>query len=805
MTRMLMNLQPDELRVAVTNDGVLIDFDTEYPGHEQKKANIYKGKISSIEPSLGAVFVNYGSERHGFLPLKEISREYFQTEVSGNPDNANIRKLLKEDQEIVIQVEKEERGSKGAALTSFISIAGSYLVLMPNNPRSGGISRRIDPDDRDNLKAILSSLEIPEGMGVIVRTAGVGRSQEELDWDLKVLLRYWEAIKKAAVIKPAPYLIHQEDDIIIRAIRDHLRHDIMEIIIDDANAFERVKSYVSQVRPDFADRVKLYSDKMPLFSRFQIEQQIESAYQHEIRLPSGGSIVIDQTEALVAIDINSARATKGGSIEETATNTNLEAANEIARQLRIRDIGGLVVIDFIDMLANKNQRAVENRLREALRFDRARIQIGRISRFGLLEMSRQRLRASLSKSTRMNCPRCEGMGSIRTVESMALSIIHLVQEHAVKQSGMQIQVQLPIDIATYLLNEKRAQIEEIQENSNVKVILISNQYLQSPHYNIKINKDDPTRVIPSYKQMKMPKIDAAPTKKNAALPSQNEPAINEFLADQPPPAPIERSRPAPPRAKKDDSNGLIKRVWDMMFSPATSKPAAKKASATAARKTKSTNSASRSRRKPSGNQQRNSNQRQRSSKSAQSGQRKSTSTTNDGSQTRRGTRGGQRRQRSNQNRTNLPKDEHGDVDGNRVEASSGNRRRNTQNSGQRRRPANRDNKAITETPVSPPAEVKAPETKAPEIKAPKAAPITETKTEPKKEKPRGVPASSVINSVLDKSDTPLQQVSSKAASSATTKSIEVKSKESHVTTKRDYKGLGDDQSGLKQVGKKSGE
>ncbi|MCB1827045.1 MAG: Rne/Rng family ribonuclease, partial [Coxiellaceae bacterium] len=512
MKRMLINAtQPDELRVAITDDSLLIDLDIEHPGQEQKKSNIYKGKITSIEPSLGAVFVDYGSERHGFLPLKEVSREYFLSEVD-NMEDIDIKQVLKEGQELVVQVEKEERGTKGAALTTFISLAGSYLVLMPNNPRAGGISRRIEGDERDHLKETIGKLDLPEGMGIIIRTAGVDKSAEELKWDLDVLLRYWEATKQAAVARPGPYLIHQESDVIIRAIRDYLRQDIEEIIVDEPACYERARNYLSQVRPDFANRLKLYSNHLPLFSRFQIEQQIEEAYQREVRLPSGGSMVIDITEALISIDINSARATKGGSIEETAHNTNLEAADEIARQLRIRDIGGLIVIDFIDMTVNKNQRDVENRLREALRFDRARIQIGRISRFGLLEMSRQRLRASLSKSTQITCPRCSGRGTIRGVESLALSVIHLIQEHASRANNVTLQVQLPVDTATYLLNEKRDVIKNIENHSQVEIVIVPNPHLVSPQYQIKEVKDDQGRVTPSYQLAKMPKVDS-PAKK----------------------------------------------------------------------------------------------------------------------------------------------------------------------------------------------------------------------------------------------------------------------------------------------------
>jgi len=554
--RMLINAtQSDEVRVATTSDALLVNLNIEHAGQEQKKSNIYKGRISSIEPSLGAAFVDYGAERHGFLPLKEISPEYFITPTDGKPiEEIEIKKVLREGQEIVIQIDKEERGTKGAALTTFISLAGCYLVLMPNNPDAGGISRRIEGDERDQLREVIDQLSVPEGMGVIIRTAGVHRTKEELEWDLQVLLRYWEAIKQAAVARPAPYLIHQESDVIIRAIRDHLRQDISEVIIDNPDAYQRAKDYISQVRPDFINHMKLYTDTMPLFSRFQIERQIEAAYQREVRLPSGGSIVIDHTEALVAIDINSARATKGGNIEETALQTNLEAADEIARQLRIRDIGGLVVIDFIDMTPTRNQREVENRLRNALSLDRARIQIGRISRFGLLEMSRQRLRAALSVSTEHNCPRCEGRGSIRSVESVGLSILHLIQENASRHHA-NIQVQVPVDVATYLLNEKRDALREVEVQSKSEVVIIPNTHLLSPHYQLKTSRDEQNKGFPSYKQVRVPKVEA-PAPKPVVTPNFSEPAISQYLADN-----TNSQAPMP----RKPSNGLIKRLWDMMF------------------------------------------------------------------------------------------------------------------------------------------------------------------------------------------------------------------------------------------------
>ena len=569
MRRMLINAQSEELRVAIIQNGLLVDLDIERPDIEQKKSNIYKGRISSIEPSLNAVFVDYGSERHGFLPVKEIAKEYFNLSDDAHLRNIDIQKALRLGQEILVQVDKEERGTKGAALTTFISLAGSYLVLMPNNPRAGGISRRIEGDEREELRDRLNNLSIPEGMGIIIRTAGVTRNTEELQWDLAFLLRYWDAIKQAAELKKAPYLIHQESDVIIRAIRDNLRHDVTEIIIDEPTAFDRAKSYLEQIRPDFADRIKLYTESLPLFSYLQVERQIEMAYQREVHLPSGGSIFIDLTEALVSIDINSAKATRGGNIEETALHTNLEAAEEIARQLRIRDIGGLVVIDFIDMVNIKNQRDVENRLRDSLQMDRARIQIGRISRFGLLEMSRQRLRSSLNRSIHMTCPRCNGQGSVRSVESLAHSIVHLIQEQAVKMHNIEIQVQVPVDVASYILNENRLALSNLEKETNVEVIIIPNEHLESPNYSIRHVKLDPNSKSPaSYKLVKFPKTDAVSTSRESVTKSVIEPAINEFLA------PTSKTGMTP---QKPESTGLFKRIIGAVFGPSPDDHAPKKA------------------------------------------------------------------------------------------------------------------------------------------------------------------------------------------------------------------------------------
>ncbi|QLB43489.1 ribonuclease E [Mannheimia pernigra] len=495
MKRMLINAtQKEELRVALVDGQRLFDLDIESPGHEQKKSNIYKGKITRVEPSLEAAFVDYGAERHGFLPLKEISREYFPSGYvfNGRP---NIKDIIQEGQEVIIQVSKEERGNKGAALTTFISLAGSYLVLMPNNPRAGGISRRIEGDERLELKEALDCLDVPEDVGLIVRTAGVGKSPEELQWDLKVLLHHWDAIKKAAESRPAPFLIHQESDVIVRAIRDYLRRDIGEILIDNKKVFEKAKNHIRLVRPDFINRVRLYEGEVPLFSHYQIESQIESAFQREVRLPSGGSIVIDVTEALTAIDINSSRSTRGGDIEETALNTNLEAADEIARQLRLRDLGGLIVIDFIDMTPIRHQREVENRIREATRQDRARIQFARISRFGLLEMSRQRLSPSLSEASSHICPRCRGTGKVRDNESIALSILRLLEEEAIKENTAQVHTIVPVQIATYLLNEKRKTISSIEKRHDVQIMVVPSESMETPHfavYRLRENEVTPT-------------------------------------------------------------------------------------------------------------------------------------------------------------------------------------------------------------------------------------------------------------------------------------------------------------------------
>ncbi|MGY3943703.1 ribonuclease E [Aeromonas tecta] len=541
MKRMLINAtQEEELRVALVDGQQLYDLDIESPGHEQKKANIYKGKITRVEPSLEAAFVDYGAERHGFLPLKEIARNYFPSGYSyqGRP---NIKEVIREGQEVIVQIDKEERGTKGAALTTFISLAGSYLVLMPNNPRAGGISRRIEGDERTELKEALSGLTVPDGMGLIVRTAGVGKSPEELEWDLNVLLNHWDSIHKASQNRSAPVLIHQESNVIVRAIRDYLRRDVGEILIDNPVIFERAKAHIELVRPDFLNRVKLYKGEVALFNHFQIESQIESAFQREVRLPSGGSIVIDPTEALTSIDINSSRATKGGDIEETALQTNLEAADEIARQLRLRDLGGLIVIDFIDMTPVRHQREVENRLREAVHQDRARIQLGRISRFGLLEMSRQRLRPSLNESSSHICPRCQGQGVIRDNESLALSILRLIEEEAMKDNTEQVHAQVPVDVAAYLLNEKRASIASLEQRNEVRLYIIPNQHLETPHYEVTRIRQNEIPEAASY-ELKTEVAKPVYQPKQAQVIEREQPLLQGFVQAPQPAAP---AAPAP--------------------------------------------------------------------------------------------------------------------------------------------------------------------------------------------------------------------------------------------------------------------
>ncbi len=574
MKRMLINAtQPEELRVAIVDGQKLFNLDIEVPGREQKKANIYKGRITRVEPSLEAAFVEYGSERHGFLPLKEISRSYYNEKARSSGGRVNIQEAINEGQEVIVQVEKEERGNKGAALTTFISLAGRYLVLMPNNPRAGGVSRRIEGQDRTELREAMSELQLPEDMGLIVRTAGIGKNSEELQWDLDYLLQLWQAIEHSAE-KPSPFLIYQESNVIIRSIRDYLRADIGEIVIDDAEVFSQAERFINQVMPQYGKKLRRYDDEVPLFSRYQIESQIESAFQREVRLPSGGAIVIDHTEALTSIDINSARATKGADIEETALNTNLEAADEVARQLRLRDLGGLFVIDFIDMTPSRNQREVENRLKDALKQDRARVQIGRISRFGLLEMSRQRLRPSLGEASEQVCPRCSGHGTIRGVESLSLSVLRIIEEEAMKENTGRILAQLPVDMATFLLNEKRQIIHDIEQRQSIEVVLIPNTHLETPNYTIErvrtSDMPEDGEDISSYKMVtETPEQSLEQDKVNP--PKVEQPAVKAIAPSTPAP-----QRAAPPAAKEAElsqqETGFLKKFLTSIFSPKAPTP-----------------------------------------------------------------------------------------------------------------------------------------------------------------------------------------------------------------------------------------
>jgi ribonuclease E len=581
MKRMLINAtQREELRVAIVDGQTLYDLDIEIPSREQKKANIYKGRITRVEQSLEACFVDYGAERHGFLPLKEIADQYFTPGL--NPNKASIRELLKEGQELVVQVEKEERGNKGAALTTFISLAGRYMVLMPNNPKAGGVSRRIEGEDRQALKEALDHLTVPDDVGLIVRTAGMGRDAEELQWDLDYLLTLWRSISEAAAKQKAPFLIYQESKLFIRALRDYLRNDIGEILIDEESLYNDAREFMQQVMPNALRKLKLYKDDTPLFSRYQIETQIESAFDRQVRLPSGGSIVIDQTEALTAIDINSSKATKGSDIEETAFNTNCEAAVEIARQLRIRDAGGLIVIDFIDMDSPRHQREVEEKLKDALKLDRARVQVGRISRFGLLEMSRQRLRPSLGEATQIVCPRCEGHGHIRGIESLALSTLRLIEEHAMKDNTGQVLVQAPPAVANFMLNEKRASVVEIELRNKVHVVIVADEKLETPHIEIqRIREADMgEHSKPSYERLTAVETTPVP-KMGQTLGSSEQPAVSGIVPATPAPVREEAPAPAPaptarPRAASAPApqGGVIARLLGWFRGTGEAAPAA---------------------------------------------------------------------------------------------------------------------------------------------------------------------------------------------------------------------------------------
>ncbi|KTC99891.1 Rne/Rng family ribonuclease [Legionella erythra] len=623
MEKMLINAtQAEEVRVALVKDNHLYDLDIDCPSEIKKKGNIYKAVVTRREPSLDAVFVEYGAKRQGFLPLKEIAPEYLSKNLDDYNDENKppITSLIREGQELLIQVDKEERGNKGAALTTFITLAGCYLVLMPNNPNSGGISRRIEGDDRDELKETLNALQLPDEMGLIIRTAGVGKNLDELQSDLDMLCNQWQAIRQAYSTQLAPCLIHQEGDVIIRSIRDNLRKSIGEIIIDDQISYVKAKQYIEQVKPDFLPNLKLYNNTVPLFNFYQIESQIETAYQREVLLPSGGALVIDRTEALVSIDVNSAKATSGSDIETTALNTNLEAADEIARQLRLRDLGGLVVIDFIDMSSSKNQRDVENRLKEALKADRARIQVGRISRFGLLEMSRQRLRLSLGETAQEVCPRCEGRGTVRNIQSHGLSIVRLIEEEALKEKTAEVQVQLPVEMATFIINEKRDFLLNIEKRHGVQVLIIANPYMQTPQYEITRLKEDNVgkNKKPSYTLIQPPELTLVRTDQDSV--KVDEPAVKSFTSH---------------KVTKTNQNGFIKRLWNSLFggeeaAPATSHRTEKPAHSGQPRHQHTLHSGERRshnqsnrRRRPSGNTQRNAQhqqpQQQQQRKKSQSG------------------------------------------------------------------------------------------------------------------------------------------------------------------------------------------
>jgi ribonuclease E len=573
MKRMLVNaVQEEELRVALVDGQKLYDLSIEIPSREQKKSNIYKGRITRVEPSLEAAFVEYGAQRHGFLPLKEVSKEYFRSQPAAG-GRLNIKDLLQEGQELIVQVEKEERGNKGAALTTFISLAGRFLVLMPNNPRAGGVSRRIEGEDRDQMREAMNALQIPDGMGAIVRTAGVGRTTEELQWDLNNLKTAWDAIVAANDGRPAPFLIFQESDAVTRGLRDYFSDDVGECLIDQPEAFQKALEYMQRFMPPDAQRkLKLYTDPVPLFTRYQIESQIESAYSHKVTLPSGGSLVIDHTEALVSIDINSARSTRGGDIEATARNTNLEAAEEIARQLRLRDIGGLIVIDFIDMESTANQRAVEDMLRDAVKMDRARIQLGRLSRFGLLELSRQRLRPALSETTHINCPRCSGLGTIRGVESMSLSLLRLIGEEARKERTGRVIAQVPVDVATYLMNEKRDWLNQIESRDKVSLVIVPNPHLQTPAYTLRRIRDDEKELLEnttaSYQLADQPVVDDSNIGSRDKKPQGEAPLVPSILpASAAPivPIPTSEAPPAPTAPIEVAREGVLVRLWRWLF------------------------------------------------------------------------------------------------------------------------------------------------------------------------------------------------------------------------------------------------
>ena len=678
MKRMLINAtQPEEVRVALVDGQRLYDLDIESADREQKKSNIYKAKVVRIEPSLEAAFVDYGAERHGFLPFKEIARVLFKPEHADKPrtGRVSISDAIAEGQEFIVQIEKEERGNKGAALTTFVSLAGRYLVLMPNNPRAGGVSRQIEGSDRSEARDAMSGLVVPEGMGLILRTAGVGKSSEELQWDLDYLNQLWAAISTAADERPASFLIYQESEVIIRAIRDYLRKDINEIWIDDPEVHKRCHDFMTQVMPHNLEKLKLYTDSDPLFTRYQIEYQIETAFSREVRLPSGGAVIIDHTEALISIDINSARATKGSDIEETAFNTNKEAAEEIGRQLRLRDIGGLIVIDFIDMLNTRNQREVENAMRDSLRMDRARVQVGRISRFGLLEMSRQRLRPSLGESSHTPCPRCDGQGTIRDVESLSLSVLRIIEEEAMKDMTAKVIVRVPVDAATFLLNEKRQPISEVQHRLDVDILVIPEPSMVTPQYSVQRVRLSESKQSENQQASYKIQADEKNNTNNDLVSTHNKPRAEQPVVKQ-----FVPSAPAPAKKTKDKAKGLIAKIFANLFGAPEEKEATKTNSNNARQNNRSRNNRNndsnrdRPRRTNSNNQQRrnsnsgSNNQQRRNSNSDSNNQQQNRNQRNDNDKnsendaanadtaqrnsnpgSRRGRRGGRRRKQENTN------------------------------------------------------------------------------------------------------------------------------------------------------------
>ncbi|MDO5638342.1 MAG: Rne/Rng family ribonuclease [Neisseria sp.] len=693
MKRMLFNAtQAEELRVAIVDGQNLLDLDIETLGKEQRKGNIYKGVITRIEPSLEACFVDYGTDRHGFLPFKEVSRSYFQDYDGGR---ARIQDVLKEGMEVIVQVEKDERGNKGAALTTFISLAGRYLVLMPNNPRGGGVSRRIEGEERQELKAAMAELDVPRGMSLIARTAGIGRSVEELQWDFNYLLQLWQAIEEAGKAHHERYLLFMESSLLIRAVRDYFRPDIGEILVDNQEVYEQVSEFMSYVMPNNVGRLKLYEDHTPLFSRFQIEHQIESAFSRSVSLPSGGAIVIDHTEALVSVDVNSARATRGADIEDTAFKTNMEAAEEVARQMRLRDLGGLVVIDFIDMENPKHQRDVENTLRDALKKDRARVQMGKLSRFGLLELSRQRLKPALGESSHVACPRCAGTGVIRGIESTALHVLRIIQEEAMKDNTAEVHAQVPVDVATFLLNEKRAELFGLEERLDVSVFLIPNIHLENPHYDIsRVRNDDVEEdAAPSYQRVVEPeKEESAPFGSEKAKAARLEPAVKGVKHTQP--APIVNEA-APEKSWWDNLKTWFGKLFGNAQAPEKTEPVKAESSASA----RSSNRRNQNRRQ---NPRRNNSKRQDSSEKAdsiESGEGKDSAGNKENSRNNRrnpnnGNERGSRQSNQNAERRNSDKGSNGRADKTESEAANAAEGRNAQQGEQQNRRSrnNRNNR-----------------------------------------------------------------------------------------------------------------